>query len=318
MGSGEFTLEHQPSGANDLAKVTVYELNLIIDGLSENLEVSPGAFIGYKKRKSLQMVVNPSSLGGKVALSLKGGLKLYESATDAGEIVQRQWEVNAIPSLFVEGSAISQSCQDKECELTWEGVQNLSGDDYAKVTVVGVSLTPYTPNTKYIGPMEIPVDKYTANKVGIRLNGDYDNGGVARDWAISSIIPSEKDLIRTDIMITPSPSNGLKFIIRKGSDNVTFWRSAQKGGIPYSISSSGRSISANGTLWAEWSQNSHGVCPFVLEAIEERNGQVIIKSELTYRSFTSMVVAFVGENQVTVYFKKLLLTFLFKFLTIFL
>ena len=258
----------------------------IVDGLPEERdddgqpregdhELMPGAFIGYKKRKSLAIAAKPNSLGGKVKLTLPAGLSLYDAQENGNPISSPyEWNANSIPTgMYVQGDGASTDMRDKNCHVDWTDVQELSVRDTANVTVVKVALRPYTPTTKYIGPLLIPEPKYSANGVGVRLNGDYDNGGSARDWAINATIPAENDLIRTDIQaIPPLPSatgNGLKYVLKKASDRVSFWETSKKGGVPYVVPTTGKNIVSGGTLWAEWCQNMHGSCNFSLEAIEE-------------------------------------------------
>jgi hypothetical protein len=147
--------------------------------------------------------------------------------------------------------------------------------------------------------MKIPDENFQTNKVGVRLNGDFDNGGSSRDWFISAVVSTENDLIRTDISIAPPPESGggLKYVLKKSSDRITFWKCNKKGTSSYSIPSSGKLITTSDTLWAEWSQNVHGTCNFSLEAIEVQTGKVIAKREFDYRSFKSVTAAFVGENE---------------------
>jgi hypothetical protein len=61
------------------------------------------------------------------------------------------------------------------------GTSAAAGSDTAKCTGIDFGLTPYTPQTQYIAPIEIPEAKWKENDVGIRRNGDFDDGNAAPD-----------------------------------------------------------------------------------------------------------------------------------------
>ena len=261
--------------------------------------------MAHEKRKSLEIVAEPKSAGGKVKLTLGHDLSLYGASEGGDAILTREWNVNNIPAnLFVQGDGASLDLRDKVSHLDWIEVPEFSPRDTVIVTVVSVKLTPYTPITKYIGPMPIPEPQYSANGVGVRENGDYDNGSSTKDWSVSATIPTENDLIRTQIWATPpilTAGNGLKYVLKKESSQVKLWESSQKGGIgDYNVPSTGRIFFSSDrlvTFWAEWCQRGYGTCKLSVEAIEESTGEVIIEKELSYRPFGSVTAAFVGEFQ---------------------
>jgi hypothetical protein len=134
---GELNLSHADSGAADKAKVTVYEIDLVVDNLKENAEENPGTFLGIKTRKVLTIKANPVSLGGQVKITTNG-LKLYNGAT---ETTQRQWNVGSVPNLQIGGTA-SATVRDKTCTLEWADVTGLTENDLVKATVVVGNMTP--------------------------------------------------------------------------------------------------------------------------------------------------------------------------------
>ncbi|MDR2439078.1 MAG: hypothetical protein LBE12_06890 [Planctomycetaceae bacterium] len=102
-----------------------------------------------------------------------------------------------------------------------------AGYDSVKMNGITFGFTPYTPQTEYIAPMPISETNWKENGVGIRRNGDYDNGSTTvRDWAISNPITGEDDLIRTDIDITSV--SGISYVLKKSSTDVAMWASSLK------------------------------------------------------------------------------------------
>jgi hypothetical protein len=201
-------------------------------------------------------------------------------------------------TVYVVGVSASDSLNDQTLTATYSG-SNLS-QGTKTVTVVSVLLQPYTPSTTHFAPLPLPFAKARTNKVGIRLNGDTDNGGIVIDRAFNNVIPNENDLIRTDITISPqltSTDSSLKYVLKKSSTKVTFWGASTKGSTPYSIPDAGKSIISGGTLWVEWRANAHATADLSIEAIETKTGNTVIKDEITYSTFTSVTNAFVGEHQ---------------------
>jgi len=287
----------------------VPQVNLKLDGKGKGEKgESPGVFIVVgDKRKSLEIIANLPKLGGKVKLTLSTGLALYGSENGNDKITEHtygwsehtyEWNVGdpaLKKTMYVAGTSGSASVGDKRCTATWSG-----DSDSAVVTVVSVSIIPYTPITKYIGPMAIPEAQHQANGVGIRRNGDSDNGNAkVRDRAVSRVIPNENDLIKTVILLSPEGENGIKYVLHQENNSVAFWINQDKGS-QYIIPPEGKRIISGGTLWAEWNtvrkDDSDERCRFLIEAFDA-NRSFSIKKEIVYRPFTSVTAAFVGENQ---------------------
>ncbi len=100
--------------------------------------------------------------------------------------------------------------------------------DTATVTIslIGMNFQPYTPDTEYIKPMAIPEANWKENGVGIRRNNDYDNGSGVRDSEVSRSYSAENDLVRTDLIITPT--SGIEFVVRNANADLKLWKSSTK------------------------------------------------------------------------------------------
>ncbi len=133
VGKGKLKVLHDPSGAIAETEITVTGLDLIIDNVGEDKEEMSGVFIGYKKRKTLELKAEPKTAGENVTLSLSSDLKLFDAEQDGNEITARSWPVANIPeTLYVEGTATSQSMRDESATATFMGI-----NDTVNMTVVG-------------------------------------------------------------------------------------------------------------------------------------------------------------------------------------
>jgi hypothetical protein len=173
-----------------------------------------------------------------------------------------------------------------------------TGSDTVKITAIDFGLTPYTPQTQYIVPMEIPEANWKENGVGIRRNGDYDSGNTLPDWSLGTATSQENDLIRLDIAV--STATGIEYKIRTSATapNVRLWDSALKGGYPVHTVTSGSVVAASKTVYAEYTSSGNAAVTFELVAILTATGQELYTEEIVFQPFNSMIVVLGGEFQV--------------------
>ncbi|GAB6188023.1 hypothetical protein [Thermopirellula anaerolimosa] len=170
--------------------------------------------------------------------------------------------------------------------------------DTVRCSTFGMVLTPYTPSTRHIAPMPIPMQKWKENGVGIRRNGDYDNGGGARDWFISDTVPGENDLIRIDVDIYPA--SGVTYFVKCNSPDVRFWSSPTKGGSPLDTTGDGLVLTSDQSLWVEWTSYSDTAATLIAEVwLDDATTEEYraLTEYLTLRPFESVTAAFVGEHE---------------------
>ena len=153
---------------------------------------------------------------------------------------------------------------------------------------------PYTPETKYVKPKEIPKANWQKNDVGIRRNNDYDNGGATRDSEISDTIAEENDLIQTEILVTAVP--GVKYVLRNENSDLKFWNSSTKG-TEYVFTDGEYELNSSRTMYAEYCGTGDDKFTVTLVAMSEKTGEALFTREIVYRPFNSVTAAFVGENQ---------------------
>ena len=162
--------------------------------------------------------------------------------------------------------------------------------------VAGMNLIPYTPETKYIDPMEIPEEKWKVNEVGVRRNGDFDDGNIDPDWYSITATTDENDLIQLDIDILPSNDVEYWFRASDAVSDVRFWYSDLKGNEFITING-GTQITSDITIYAEYISAGDAHVTFELAAIDAWTSGVVLTEEIIFRPFESVTCAFVGEFQ---------------------
>ena len=177
-------------------------------------------------------------------------------------------------------------------------VQDLS----ERCDIPTVDLTAYRPQSESYGaPLQrraIPEGEELAPGVGVRINGDDDNGNTTPDDAESSVA-GENDLIEVTLSSSmPLPPDGLEYALLRTNGDIRLWSSSTKGtelfgasdDVP--ISFGGGSV----TAWAE--RSTIGTSSVTLVVRRTRDGSVVGSDELSFFAFTSVVIALGGEDQV--------------------
>jgi hypothetical protein len=173
--------KHDESGCEAELAVGVYVLDLVIDEVDEYNEKDPGVFLAVKKkRKEVELKVEPTSAGGSVKLTLPEGLKLYDAETGGNVIDTRSWAVDdSFPKTFyAEGESASADMRDKEVKLEWDKITEtkdgatVSISDIAKATVVTVSISaPYWLRKDHEEKIEITYAPIDLDSGKIELSG---------------------------------------------------------------------------------------------------------------------------------------------------
>ncbi len=183
------------------------------------------------------------------------------------------------------------------------------GRDTVKFAVVECNLVAYRPQTEgpgYGNPFPRTEIPFTAeDAVGIRRNGDNDNGGrdaqnnPIPDYSVSPVA-NENDLIEIDISLQPASVPGLEYRIRRGNQNIEMWPSRDKSGSPYFNTLNQRQLTGGGSGWIEWmsmdpAQMSATLEIYVWDATHQRE-ITSPKDTLTFRPFQGIVIAFGGDG----------------------
>ena len=197
---------------------------------------------------------------------------------------------------FVDGlhAERSDDTSDPDCVF----VQDLS----ERCDIPAVELIAYRPQSEtYGGPFQrlaIPDAEEVAPGVGIRVNGDDDDSNGTPD-ADDSDVANENDLIEVTLSTSlPIPPAGMEYALMRSAGDVRTWTSAGKGTDLLGSSDTAVLSFDSGpiTVWLE--KPTAGTSVLSLVARRTGDGSVVASDAVTLFSFTSIVIALGGEDQV--------------------
>ena len=149
--------------STDTAIITVFDIDLDWEGLSEDAEEETGIYIplnvdddnsdttidyqqnpviGENDLKYLTLFCTPSNLPNIFTLSWGSNVKLWETASKETEITKTTYQATELPkTYYVEGYSVSSSLKDTEIKLSHTFPDGTTGEDKAKITVYEVEET---------------------------------------------------------------------------------------------------------------------------------------------------------------------------------
>jgi hypothetical protein len=165
-----------------------------------------------------------------------------------------------------------------------------------------VDLTAFRPQSEYYGSFfdrQAVAEAVETNPgAGIRINGDDDNGSGGADLNDSSV-SGENDLIELTLSISPAPAPaGYEFVLKRTNATIKVWQ-AQNKLTPVLDGNDEQILSFFGgtqTVWAE--AVSAGAADLELQVRLAGGGSVIASDTVRLFTFSSIVIALGGENQV--------------------
>jgi hypothetical protein len=232
-GDGKLKFEHSTSGAKAEEKVGVYGVDIKIDGIVEQSEIDPGAFLGIARRKTMELIAEPVTRGGNVTLELSSKLKLYDAKTGGNEITARTWSANQIPSnIYVEGTSTSSAMQDQDAKLKWDVTS-----DNAKATIIdGMLLATSLSNSMPTGYYVVTDKTGEGAYVHWNIDNDDNSATVAREPAKhpggdykQNYVANENDLLPLLMEIGSYPILNIGNVKLTIGSNAKIWKSAKKG-----------------------------------------------------------------------------------------
>ncbi len=170
-----------------------------------------------------------------------------------------------------------------------------------EVTITKVDMTAYRPQTEgpgYGSPFqkhEVPEDKEESPGVGIRYNGDDDDGDTMVDHSDSSVA-GENDLI--EVMLTADPPSvyGLEYVLKLSNDDLRVWENSTKDGLILEGSQE-EVITFNASTKTVWVERSGTSDSTDLEFFARPTGtsEELCKDTLHFYKFKSVVAVLSGE-----------------------
>jgi hypothetical protein len=175
--------------------------------------------------------------------------------------------------------------------------------DSVRLTVATLDLTAYRPDTKPFQSVAVPEAKEETPGVGIRLNGDDDNGNNIPDRLEAppyNGVNGENDLIK--VQVTKSTFPGIKYVLKRNNANINVWRNANRSGVLLvgQTNSIDFSVFASGNpIYVEWvTPNVAGTsATLTLEARTTTNDKLVFWDTIKFVPFQSIVIVFGGDDQ---------------------
>jgi hypothetical protein len=166
-------------------------------------------------------------------------------------------------------------------------------------------MTAFRPQTEAYGApferTEIPDAEQQDPGVGIRRNGDDDDENEVADY-LEATVAGENDLIELELETRLPDSPGVEFRLTRSTADITAWYEATKGTElfavgPEAVLTPGGPVTS---VWAEWVAMGTGPAGADLELSvwDATHGQKAFFEEASFYTFTSVVIALGGEDQV--------------------
>ncbi|MDG2149517.1 MAG: hypothetical protein P8N09_08335 [Planctomycetota bacterium] len=167
--------------------------------------------------------------------------------------------------------------------------------------MLSVGLTAYRPQSEAYGsPLirrSVPDTTEETPGVGIRINGDDDNGNSEPDRDDTSV-SGENDLIEVVWNVSEAPApTGYEYVMRRSSDSIKVWSNATKNAAILDANNESV-VSPSTTTGSIWVENPHGgSARLTLEARSITTGEVVTSDRLRFFPFTSVLIGLHGEFQ---------------------
>jgi hypothetical protein len=167
---------------------------------------------------------------------------------------------------------------------------------------VSLAITAYRPLSEAYGaPFQrraVPAAENLSPGVGVRINGDDDNGNGIADY-FDAPIAGENDLVELTLQVDPAPApGGLEYVLSRSDGAVRVWDDSGKG---FAVLDGNDELvllfgGSTRTVWVE--RLAAGDSLLTLAARPAGGGPAIASSQVRLFAFTSVVIALGGENQV--------------------
>jgi hypothetical protein len=175
--------------------------------------------------------------------------------------------------------------------------------DVIKFTVLNVDAIAYRPDTIPFTPWPVPFQEEQTPGVGIRRNGDDDDGSGAPDNTETGVV-AENDLIRVDLHIgIGGLPPGVAATVSRGSRDINVWRTSTKSFsqallTPDTDDSASFDIPLSSTtVYVEWASLGGGSSTFEFAVWDRLHGRKVYFDDIVFKPFQSVVIVLGGEFQ---------------------
>lgn len=165
-----------------------------------------------------------------------------------------------------------------------------------------VNITAYRPQTSPFLPTEVPEATEDTIGVGVRSNGDDDNGNNAPDWSDLAVLGGDDDLVEISLDFGAAQlPQGTNYYLRRSNTNVRVWETNAKGSAMLDLNDEQEVVFGPGRrLWVEWVNPTFAAADatLIFEARDAQTDTVVgtADSVRVFR-FTSAVIVIGGFTQ---------------------
>ncbi len=177
--------------------------------------------------------------------------------------------------------------------------------DAVLFTVARSDLKGYRPQTAPFARTPVPFAEEESPGVGIRRNGDDDNGNGLPDRLDMGGVAGEDDLIEVEVFTKLFNAPGLRYELTRGETDINVFATAAKTTALLDYTS-GNTVVFTPTadlqsIWVEWVGTSGSGAPtadLTLTAYDAVHDTLVWSDTITFDPFESIVIVFLGEFQV--------------------
>ncbi|MGI8978415.1 MAG: Calx-beta domain-containing protein [Pirellulaceae bacterium] len=207
---------------------------------------------------------------------------------------------NAVPGiLYVEGYDFGQPKLEMQLKNA-AGV--IVARDIVKFSVVVTDATGFRPYTVPFALFAVPASEEESPGLGIRRNGDDDDGDGVRDFSQGNgWVMGENDLIRVDLETGLStPWTGVSATVERTNANIAVWNSKDRGEAILNTGTLAAVVMPLGsnTVYVEWASDSAAPATFRFSTWDNFHGTRAFFDDLVFKPFESVVIVLGGEGQV--------------------
>jgi hypothetical protein len=224
------------------------------------------------------------------SFSFQDDFKLWETTAKQGPVTSYTIGADDVPeTVFIEGLKHTQA----PITVTLKNPAGVTVSlDEVVVTVVQPDAIAYRPQTTPFAPFQIPPTQEDSG-VGIRRNGDDDDGNSVRDFSEASV-GGENDLIQ--VLLLGGPFPGVGRTVARSDTQIQVWKDREKndsilaGGLL-----EGDVPASSGGAWVEWAVDGGSSSTFEFALWDSRHDRKVFLDEIPFQPFTS-VTAIIGGN----------------------
>jgi hypothetical protein len=251
----------------------------------------------------LQNVASLAYSGQECSVGISGSFSAFDPGPESyffivvgndGIGTEGSYGVSLIDGMLAERS---EDALDPSCAFVQDLSQRCDGPAPPVLEMTG-----FRPQSEAYGfPLQrtpVPHDQQITPGVGVRINGDDDDGNGVADFD-DPAVSGENDLIEVVLMVSPPEApEGMEYVLTRITGELRVWELSTKNTEILGAGDSAVLDFSGGprTVWVE--KATGGSADLALEARRIGDQTVVAADTMRFYSFTSVIIALGGEGQV--------------------